>query len=125
VRLLLDTHTAIWWVEGRQDLSAEVVGAIESSENEVFVSAATIWEVAIKSAIGRLSLPGRLDEIALEIGLTELPIRWVHAQRSSTLPLLHRDPFDRMLVAQALEERLILATRDEQIKQYDVPVLSV
>jgi PIN domain nuclease of toxin-antitoxin system len=87
------------------------------------LSAASLWEAAIKVAAGRLSTPTSIDEAAADAGIAELPVRWSHARRAALLPTLHRDPFDRMLVAQALEEGLILMTRDPLVRQYAVSTM--
>ncbi len=97
---------------------------IADAANEVMLSAASVWEAAIKIAAGRLKSPTPLDEVAADAGMLELPIRWRHARRAAALPALHRDPFDRMLVAQALEEGLVVMTRDPLVQQYPVPTLS-
>jgi PIN domain nuclease of toxin-antitoxin system len=89
----------------------------------VLLSAASVWEAAIKAAAGRLSMPTPLDTAAARDGIAELPIRWRDAWRAAALPELHRDPFDRMLVAQALEQQLVLVTRDPLVAQYAVPTL--
>lgn len=88
------------------------------------LSAASVWEAEVKIAAGRLEVPTPLLESAEAAGLEELPIRWTHAVRAASLSPLHRDPFDRMLVAQALEESLVLMTRDPLIRQYAVAVLA-
>ena len=82
-----------------------------------------MWEAAIKVAAGRLSTPTSIDEAAADAGIRELAIDWTHARRASALPALHRDPFDRMLVGQALEEGLVLITRDPLVQQYPVPTI--
>jgi PIN domain nuclease of toxin-antitoxin system len=87
------------------------------------LSAASVWEAALKRATGRLSTPTPLEQAAREAGVRELSVTWDHAGRAASLPLLHSDPFDRMLVAQALEEGLVLVTRDRAIQQYAVPTL--
>jgi PIN domain nuclease of toxin-antitoxin system len=97
--------------------------AIAAGANDVFLSAASVWEAAIKVAAGRLSTPTSIDEAAADAGIAELPVRWRHARRTAVLPTLHRDPFDRMLVAQALEEGLVLMTRDAQVRQYAVSTM--
>jgi PIN domain nuclease of toxin-antitoxin system len=122
VRLLLDTHVLLWTLGGEL-LSAEASSAIRDPANEVLISAATIWELSIKVGLGRLDLPkGWFDELA-EQSIEVLPVAASHALAVRDLPALHRDPFDRMLVAQAAVEGLVLATRDEQIQRYDIPVL--
>ena len=82
-----------------------------------------MWEAAIKIAAGRLSTPAPIEKAAADAGIRELPIHWGHAQRAAALPALHRDPFDRMLIAQSLEEGLVLMTRDPLVRQYAVSTL--
>ncbi|TCO34624.1 PIN domain nuclease of toxin-antitoxin system [Kribbella steppae] len=121
-RLLLDTQVLLWWLEDSPELSENLKDRIDS-ELEVHVSAATVWELSIKTALGKLEIPDDLTELLEQSGLSELPIRFQHAERAGRLPPVHRDPFDRMLIAQALTERLTLVTRDELIHKYDVPIL--
>jgi PIN domain nuclease of toxin-antitoxin system len=129
LRLLLDTHTLVWAADKRLD--AEARKAIEETAEAVFVSAATIWEIEIKRALGKLkTIAGAVpidDAVQMvgESGFKRLDISFAHAQEAGRLPLLHGDPFDRMLIAQARLEGLTLATADERIRRYDVPVLSV
>jgi len=118
VNLLLDTHVLIWWDEGRR-LSAAARRAIEAADS-VYVSAASAWEVAIKIGLGRLRPARTVEEAADESGFLELPITFRHAQRVSGLPAHHRDPFDRLLVAQAEMEGLTLVTRDPVFERYAV-----
>jgi PIN domain nuclease of toxin-antitoxin system len=89
----------------------------------VFLSAASVWEAAIKVAAGRLSMPAPLEDAARAARIRELPIGWKHARRAAHLPTLHSDPFDRMLVGQALEEGLVLMTRDPLVEQYAVSTM--
>lgn len=104
-------------------LAARQVRAVESPENQVFVSSATVWEIAIKVAAGRLLFPiDRLDETARRMGFDMLPILPAHAIRAGSLPRHHGDPFDRMLIAQAIVENLLLVTRDSVISRYDVAI---
>ena len=124
MKLLLDTHVALWWLGGIETISDEARAAIEGSENDVFLSAASVWEAGVKVATGRLRLDAPLVPSAREAGMVELPVTWSHAERAASLPPVHGDPFDRMLVAQALAEGLVLVTRDPAIKQYAVPTLS-
>jgi PIN domain nuclease of toxin-antitoxin system len=124
VRLLLDTHVVLWWLTDDDTLSAEVKETIDT-EAEVFISAASVWEIAIKQALGKLTGPPDLLDALDRCGLTELPIRSRHAVEAGSLPLLHRDPFDRMLVAQARCDGLTLLSRDPQVQRYDVPLRKV
>lgn len=122
VRLLLDTHVLLWWLEDSAELSDALKDQIDT-ELEVYVSAATVWELSIKAAAGKLKLPDDLVGLIERSGLSDLPIRNAHAELAGRLPLIHRDPFDRMLIAQALVERLTLVTRDGLIRRYDVPMI--
>lgn len=118
MNLLLDTHVLIWWDEGRR-IAAAARRAIEAAD-VVYVSAASVWEVAIKIGLGRLRPDRTVEEAAEESGFLELPITFRHAQRVSGLPAHHRDPFDRLLVAQAEIEGLTLVTRDPVFDRYGV-----
>ncbi len=124
MRLLLDTHVLLWWLNSPSRLDPAAEAAISDGNNEIFVSAATIWEVAIKRSIGRLTIPVPLTSTMTKAGLAELPVRWNHARRVARLPDHHRDPFDRVLVAQAIEERLVIVTRDPLVRRYAVPTLA-
>lgn len=124
MRLLLDTHVVLWWLMDDDTLSAEVKEAIDT-EAEVLISAASVWEIAIKQALGKLTGPPDLLDIVVNCGLIELPIRSRHAIEAGVLPPLHRDPFDRMLVAQARCDGLTLLSRDAQVQRYDVPLMAV
>jgi PIN domain nuclease of toxin-antitoxin system len=124
VRFLLDTHIVLWWLTDDDTLSAEIKETIDT-EAEVFISAASVWEIAIKQALGKLTGPPDLLDIVANCGLIELPIRSRHAIEAGALPPLHRDPFDRMLVAQARCDRLTLMTRDPHVHRYDVPLRTV
>lgn len=121
-RLLLDTHVVLWWLADDPMLSEELRRTIDQ-EVDVFVSAATVWEVAIKQRLGKITAPSDLPERIRDSELPNLSITSNHAIAAGRLPLLHRDPFDRMLVAQAQTEGLVLVTRDEALHEYRVPVL--
>lgn len=122
--LLLDTHVVLWWLTDDPALSDDVKDRLDH-EPSVYLSAATIWEVAIKQSIGKLAGPDDLLEEILRSGFIELPITSAHAMAAGRLPLIHSDPFDRMLVAQARCEELTLVTRDSHCKSYDVAILAV
>lgn len=120
--LLLDTHVFLWWRENSRKLKGPARKGIAAAD-VVFVSAATAWEASIKSALGRLKLPDSVAAGVADSGFEELSIRFQHADLAGRLPRHHDDPFDRMLIAQAMLERLTLVTHDERIRPYDVPVL--
>ena len=121
MRLLLDTHVLIWWDEGAR-LSAAARTAIETAD-QVYVSAVSGWEIALKTALGKLRPTRRLAQAVEESGFEELPLRIRHSEALTRLPPLHRDPFDRMLVAQAIADRLTLVSRERAFTGYDVPVI--
>lgn len=123
-RLLLDTHVWLWWQLDHPRLGT-AARAVIATASEVRLSAASVWEMSIKSALGKLSLPKGariLRELELD-GFVPLPIELEHAVRVADLPALHRDPFDRMLVAQAMLEGLTLVTADPQLGKYGVQLL--
>jgi PIN domain nuclease of toxin-antitoxin system len=123
VRLLLDSHVLLWWDNDLSRLSTAQLQAIADPENVVFVSAVSAWELGIKVATGKLTISDSVGAIAERFGFVELPITLAHGQRAASLPMLHKDPFDRMLVAQAMSEQMVLVTVDERIGDYDVAVL--
>jgi PIN domain nuclease of toxin-antitoxin system len=123
VRLLLDTHVAIWFFEDPALLTEEARVAIEDSGNASFLSAASVWEWAVKNALGKISMSITLDAGASRAGFEELPVTWAHGRAAATLPAMHGDPFDRMLVAQAIAEDLVLVTRDRLVAQYPVATM--
>jgi PIN domain nuclease of toxin-antitoxin system len=117
---MLDTHALIWSLEGSAKLSKPARRAIEDAKNEVFVSAISAWEIAIKSAMGRLEVPGDLMQAIVSAGFTPRPIGFAEADRLRKLPDHHRDPFDRMLVAHAMEEQCAVVTQDPFIARYAI-----
>jgi PIN domain nuclease of toxin-antitoxin system len=122
MRLLLDTHAVLWWQTDDRRLSKPARKAIQAAD-VVWVSAASAWEVAIKTALGRLRLSEPFAITVASDDLTELPVLFAHADTLATLPPHHADPFDRMLVAQALVEGATLVTRDTALGAYGVPVV--
>jgi PIN domain nuclease of toxin-antitoxin system len=125
VRLLLDTHALLWWMTDDPSLPAPARRAIGSSDNDVVVSAASVWEMSIKAHAGRLRLPS--DDVAGDLHASHLrllPISPAHAWLAGALPQHHRDPFDRMLIAQAQVEGLTIVTRDRRFEPYGVPLLA-
>jgi PIN domain nuclease of toxin-antitoxin system len=117
VRLLLDTHVFLWWSEQNRRLKAAVRRAILDAD-DVFVSAASIWEANIKMALGKLEVQASLAATVADSGFRPLAIDFAHAEAVKMLPRLHADPFDRMLVAQAATERLHLVSRDHALARY-------
>ncbi len=121
--LLLDTHVLLWWRGDYRRIGASVLEKITDPEISVFFSSASIWEMAIKHASGKLRMPANLLETMAERGFAELPVRSTDGLRAGALPPHHADPFDRMLIAQAQNESLTLVTSDTRIAAYDVPIL--
>lgn len=118
MRILLDTHVYLWWLEDSSNLSPSVASAIATAD-QVFVSTASIWEATIKSGIGKLSVD--IDQLIAEIvsnGFQELPVNMQHVAALARLPAIHKDPFDRMLVAQAISEPLRLLSADKILASY-------
>jgi len=125
VRLLVDTHVVLWGYNAPARISKAALAAITSRQNECFVSLASLWEIAIKARKGQLSPPDDLPEqIEKNPQLKLLGITAEHAWRVRQLPRLHGDPFDQLLIAQALCERLTLVTHDRMMANYGVPVLA-
>ena len=122
-RLLLDTHALLWWLADDARLGPQARSLIADAHNEVCVSAASLWEISIKKALGKLTAPDGLDSIVEQEGFSKLPITLFHAEQSGALPALHRDPFDRMLVSQAQSEGLEILTWDAALSQYGVRTL--
>jgi len=122
-RLLWDSHTFLWWLKNDPRLGPKARDVIGDERNTVFVSAASGWEIAIQKTLGKLEAPDSLDAIVEEEGFSHLPITFFHGEQAGTLPLHHRDPFDRMLIAQAQAEGLVIVTDDLQIPQYGVRVM--
>jgi PIN domain nuclease of toxin-antitoxin system len=126
MKLLLDTHAFLWFVTGDARLSRAARRALEKDDAELVLSAASVWEMAIKAGLGRLTLPGSVEEYVaekVENGFRVLPVEWTHGAKVERLPVHHRDPFDRLLVAQALVENLPVVTNDHAFRAYGVKVI--
>jgi PIN domain nuclease of toxin-antitoxin system len=122
VRVLLDTHVFLWWAQDDPRLGASARAAIRAA-SEACVSIVTAWEIAIKRAIGKLGVPPLSAELFDSEGFTLVPVTLEHAAVSADLPLHHRDPFDRMLVAQAHHEGLTLITHNRRLFAYSIPIV--
>ena len=128
MKLILDTHLLLWAAGAPDRLSLEAVELLNDESHELLSSAASIWEVAIKSGLGREDFSVDvhvLRRALLDNGYVELPVTSTHAARVATLPMIHKDPFDRILVAQALVEGVILLTADDLVAAYDGPIRRV
>lgn len=127
MKALLDTHAFLWWIMDDARLSASARKILTGGENEIFLSAASGWEIAIKSALGRLTLPGGASGFVLEQlsenAILQLPVTLSHALHVAALPRIHRDPFDRLLVAQCKIENFSIITADRHIPKYGVKVV--
>jgi PIN domain nuclease of toxin-antitoxin system len=125
LKLLLDTHILLWWLEANSSLSKQAIGLIRDPQNTIFVSAVSLWEIWIKQSLGKLRLPAKFVERLAAESFESLPLTATQTHRVSQLPWRHRDPFDRMLVAQAQVEKLVLLTVDEVLAEYGSAVLLV
>ena len=123
MNLLLDTHVLLWWLDDNPTLSKRARSAITDGKNLVLVSAVVIWEIKIKQALGKLKIPLNFRKVLEEQPFKSLGVTAEHANAIGELPLHHRDPFDRMLVAQAKTESLTLVTRDIRLKEYEIRLL--
>ena len=124
MNILLDTHVLIWALENNPTLSDSARNSITLAGNMVFVSSVSILEIGIKKNLGKIEVPDNLQEEIKLHRFTPLHITYDHAELAGKLPLLHRDPFDRMLVAQAITEKLTLVTRDKRIGRYAVKTVT-
>lgn len=124
MRLLLDSHALVWWLEDEPTLGRDAYEAIAEPANEVLVSAVTVWELEIKRAVGKLRAPRELIGRVRDEAFSELPISFEHGVAAGRLPPHHRDPFDRMLIAQAKVEDLIVVTRDSRFAAYPIKTMA-
>jgi PIN domain nuclease of toxin-antitoxin system len=127
LKLLLDTHCWLWWLSEPHKLTSSMQQAISHPDNKLFLSVASIWEIAIKVAIGKLTIPQSLSKLVAEQlpqdGINTLDIRAIHALKIEELPVHHQDPFDRILIAQAICENLTIVTGDRQFIAYPVSLI--
>ena len=121
--VLLDTHAFLWWLANDPALGPSAREIIAEPRNRVFVSAATGWEIAVKQQLGKLTAPADIETVVEQKGFAKLPISFFHGQQAGALPLHHRDPFDRMLIAQASVEGCTLVTADRRLAIYGVPLI--
>jgi PIN domain nuclease of toxin-antitoxin system len=124
LRLLLDTHVLLWAMVDPGHLTDAALDVVRDGRHEVFASAASVWEIEINRAAGRLKAPDDLIDVLIASGFRPLPMSLEHARTAGSLPRHHRDPFDRMLIAQAQVESLTIATRDERFAPYKVQLLA-
>jgi PIN domain nuclease of toxin-antitoxin system len=125
VRVLIDTHVFLWWDQQLRRLSRPLRAAIEDEANEIAVSAATVWEIAIKRAIGKIRFDRPIVAAVLALGFEILPVAGAHAEHAGNLPPYHNDPFDRLLIAQASLEGMVLGTQDRLMRPYGVATLGL
>lgn len=123
MKLLLDTHAALWWLDDDERLGTTAAAHLTDSSNHVLLSAAVVWEVAIKRSLGKLDAPGGFAATLLAAGAVPLAVGLDHASAVGDLPWHHRDPFDRLLIAQATIEGATLVSADEALRAYDIPIL--
>ena len=125
MRILLDTHLLLWWLDDNPSLSGQARGLIRDPENTVFVSSVSLWEIWLKQSLGKLRLPADFSKKLAAESFESLPLLASHPRQVASLPWRHRDPFDRMLIAQATIEGLTVVTHDPHFKPYGVPLLLV
>ncbi len=124
-RYLVDTHAALWWLADDPRISPAARAAISDAGNELLVSVASLWEIAIKRQLGKLKAPDDLPDILIEEGFGFLPVTARHSWKVQELPLHHRDPFDRLLIAQSQVLSVPLATADDELAAYDIEAIRV
>jgi PIN domain nuclease of toxin-antitoxin system len=123
VRLLIDSHAFLWWSQASPALGSTAHGEISDPTNEVLISIAALWELTIRASSGKLNLPDDLETMAVGQGFAVLSVGFPHLRHLAGLPRLHRDPFDRMMIAQALAEGIPIASGDPVFAAYGVPVV--
>ncbi len=123
MKLLLDTHILLWWLDDNPSLSEKDRESISSTDNLIILSAAVIWEIRIKQALGKLEIASHFFQTVQEQGFEMLSISPAHAYAVGDLPNHHRDPFDRILIAQAMLEKFTIVSHDAIFEKYDIPLL--
>jgi len=123
VRLLVDTHVLLWWRDDSPQLSPRARREIADSKNEVCVSVVTLWEIVLKRSTGKLNFPDDLEQVLQEDSFTLMPIGFQHLRTIERLPFLHKDPFDRMMIGQALSEGIPIATGDRIFAAYGAQIV--
>jgi PIN domain nuclease of toxin-antitoxin system len=123
MNLLLDTHTLLWWLDDSPNLSKKARRAIADGANVVFVSAAVVWEIRIKEALGKLTIPQNFHDVLDREPFEKLPITIDHAHAIADLPAYHRDPFERMLIAQAKSQGFAIVTHDTIFRRYEISII--
>lgn len=124
-RLLLDTQVFLGWLNDDPGLGEDIKELISDRKIEIFVSAVSGWEISIKRELGKLKAPEHLNELVEKAGFENPPVTFLHGERAGSLPMYHRDPFDRMLIAQAQSENLHLVSSDEQMSKYDLKLVRI
>lgn len=123
-RVLVDTNVVVWMLLSEQEhLTQSAINALEDQQSSIHVSAISVWEIAIKRSLGKFEIEGGWAEAIPRIGLQSLPVTALHAQAVESLPWHHRDPFDRLLVAQALTEEMPVISADDMLGRYDVQII--
>jgi PIN domain nuclease of toxin-antitoxin system len=122
-KILIDTHVLLWWLSDNNSLGATAKKIIADSRNQIYVSAATSWEISIKKKKGLLQAPNDIDSIVEDEGFLKLPISLFHGEQAGELEEIHRDPFDRMLIAQSKSEGMEFLTSDGIIRKYNVRLI--
>ena len=124
MKLLLDSHVLVWWINDPAALSPVARAAIANPANDVFMSAASVWELELKVARGKLRMPTGYVDVLRRDGIADLSVTVAHAAASASLPLHHSDPFDRLLISQALVENMVLVSRDRWFPAYQIPLMT-
>ena len=122
-KYLLDTHVLLWWLSADKQLGSSARKMIASTDNQIFCSVASYWEMVIKQSLGKLSFPKKTFTTLEENGILILPIEAKHIAELQSLPTIHKDPFDRILIAQAINEKMTLVTGDKHIQKYKIDTL--